>query len=339
MATCSGLFGSALVIGLLSTICGVAMAQAPTVMPQAPTTIVQTSTTKRADTVVEFVHALSGGYQIQPNLTYSIANNVELKLDLYLPQNIVGPAPLVVFFHGGGWVEGRKEAAVLSLLPYMEMGFAVANVAYRLGRVSPAPAAVEDTRCALRWLSRRAKDYKLDMNKVILTGGSAGGHLALITGMLPTGSPFDRACATDDSTRWVNGDEPTLRVAAIINYFGIVDVEDLLTGPNAKHYAIEWLGATPNREILARSLSPIQHVRAGLPAVFSIHGDNDKLVPYAHSVRLHEALKKAGVVNEMITVPGGGHGGFAAPEVQRIAVAMRAFLARQGITPLTQNPR
>jgi acetyl esterase/lipase len=332
MSTSIGFLGRAVVIGLLSAFCGSTVAQAPVAVAQVPAA-------KRADTVVEFVHALSGSYAVQPNLTYSTANNVELKLDLYLPQNTAAPVPLVVFFHGGGWVEGRKEAAVLSLLPYLEMGFAVANVAYRLGRVSPAPAAVEDTRCALRWLSRRAKDYKFDVNKVVLTGGSAGGHLALITGMLPAGNPYDRACATDDATRWVSGDEPTLKVAAIVNYFGIVDIEDLLTGPNAKHYAIEWLGATPNRELLARSLSPIQYVRAGLPAIFSIHGDNDKLVPYAHSVRLHEALKKAGVNNEMITVPGGGHGGFVASEVQRIAVAMRAFLAKQGITPLTQNPR
>ena len=317
-------------VGVLSA--ASALAVSVNVMAQAPTA-------KRAETVVEFVHALSGGYVVQPNLTYSTANNVELKLDLYLPQNTASPVPLVMFFHGGGWVEGRKESAVLTLLPYLEMGFAVANVAYRLGRVSPAPAAVEDTRCALRWLSRRAKEYKLDMSKVVLTGGSAGGHLALMTGMLPNGNPFDRACATDDSTRWVNGAEPVLTVAAIINYFGIVDVEDLLSGPNAKHYAIEWLGAGPNRQALARSVSPIQYVRAGLPAILSVHGDADKLVPYVHSVRLHEELNKAGVANEMLTVRGGGHGGFAAPEVQRIATAIRTFLATQGVTSVTPIAR
>ncbi len=283
---------------------------------------------------VQFADTLGGRYVVQPNLTYSTANNVELKLDLYLPQNTTGPVPLVMFFHGGGWVEGRKESAVLYLLQYLQMGFAVANVAYRLGRVSPAPAAVEDTRCALRWLSRRAKTYKLDTSKIILTGGSAGGHLALITGMLPAGNPFDRACATDDATRWETGTEPPLTVAAIINNFGITDVEDMLGGPNAKHYAIEWLGAAPNREALARSVSPIHYVRAGLPPIFTVHGDADTLVPYAHSKRLHDALTKAGVVNEMVTVPGGGHGGFPPADAQRVATAMRAFLIRQGIKPV-----
>lgn len=303
------------------TLCGLACATGQT----------QLASARAADPVVEFSHALGANVRVQPNLTYSTANNVELKLDLYLPQGPSAAVPVVMYLHGGGWVEGRKESAVLHLLPYLQMGFAVANVGYRLGRVSPAPAAVEDTRCALRWLSRHAKEFKLDMGKVVLTGASAGGHLALMTGILPAGHAFDRACATDDSTRWVSGSEPALPVAVVINHFGITDVEDLLSGPNAKHYAIEWLGAAPNREALARSVSPIHYVRGGLPAIFSVHGDADTLVPYAHSTRLHEALSKAGVVNELLTVRGGGHGNFSAVEHQRIALALRAFLAHQGI--------
>ncbi len=106
-----------------------------------PTLSVAQQAVAAPETVVHFADTLGGRYMVQPNLTYSIANNVELKVDLYLPQNTTGPVPLVMFFHGGGWVEGRKESAVLYLLPYLQMGFAVANVAYRLGRVSPAPAA------------------------------------------------------------------------------------------------------------------------------------------------------------------------------------------------------
>ena len=310
-------FSQALVFGVLGLMPALATAQdAARGMPESAT---------------QLVDQIGNQYAVQANVTYSIANNVELKLDLYLPRNITEPVPLVVNFHGGGWVEGNKDRSMLGLMRYLQMGFAVANVGYRLGRVSPAPAAVEDTRCALRWLTRRAKQYKFDTGKIVLTGGSAGGHLALISGMLPAGNPFDRACATDDSTRWVSGVEPPLAVAAIINYFGIVDVEDMLTGTNAKHYAIEWLGAANNREALARSVSPIHYVRSGLPAILSVHGDADTLVPYAHSVRLHEALAKAGVVNEFLTVPGGGHGGFSAAESQRISAAIRTFLARQGV--------
>ncbi len=310
-------FARLLLVGALQFMSSLAMAQdANRAAPESAT---------------QFVDLIGNQYLVQANVTYAIANNVELKLDLFLPRNVVEPVPLIVNFHGGGWVEGNKEGSMLGLMRYLQMGFAVANVGYRLGRVSPAPAAVEDTRCALRWLTRRAKQFKFDTGKIVLTGGSAGGHLALITGMLPAGNPFDRACATDDATRWVSGTEPPLAAAAIINYFGIVDVEDMLTGTNAKHYAIEWLGAANNREALARSVSPIHYVRSGLPAIFSVHGDADTLVPYAHSVRLHEALAKAGVVNEFLTVPGGGHGGFSAVESQRISAAMRAFLARAGV--------
>lgn len=321
---------SRLFLRLVSSIVAALLGVAPAVAVARDTPAVAT------ETAIQFVDLIGDRVGIRSNLTYTIANNVELKLDLYLPRNTTEPVPLVINFHGGGWVEGSKDGSMLGLLRYMQMGFAVANVGYRLGRVSPAPAAVEDTRCALRWLSRRAKDFKIDTQKIVLTGGSAGGHLALITGMLPAGNPFDRACATDDNTRWVNGTEPPLTVAAIINFFGITDVEDLLVAPNAKHYAIEWLGAATNREALARSVSPIQYVRAGLPAIFTVHGDADQLVPHAHSIRLHEALNKAGVVNEFMTIPGGGHGGFSPAESQRISAAIRAFLAKQGIVAVTR---
>jgi acetyl esterase/lipase len=289
-----------------------------------------------SDAAVQFADSIGYRYAVQPNLTYSTASNVELKLDLYLPREAKGLVPLVMVFHGGGWIEGHKDGTALYLLPYLQMGFAVANVGYRLGRVAPAPAAVEDTRCALRWLSRHATDFKIDTSKIVLTGRSAGGHLALITGMLSTGNPFDRACATDDKTQWASGGEPPMEVAAIINYFGIADVEDLLGGANAKHYAIAWLGASPNREAVARSVSPIQYVRTGLPAIFTVHGDADLLVPYAHSTRLHAALTKAGIPNELVTIPGGGHGNFSVAEARRISAAVRAFLARQGIGPVSR---
>ena len=89
--------------------------------------------------------------------------------------------------------------------------------------------------------------YNFDTSKIVLTGGSAGGHLALITGMLPPNSLFDHQCPTNDSIRWNSGIEPQVKVAAIVNWFGITDVEELLDGPNAKHYAVEWFGSMSNR--------------------------------------------------------------------------------------------
>lgn len=129
---------------------------------------------------------------------------------------------------------------------------------YRIARNSLEPAAVEDCRCALRWATANAKQYILDASKFVLTGTSAGGHLGLITGMLPAQSVFDRQCPAADSIRWAKATEPEAKVAAIINWFGITDVADLIDGANAKHYAIEWFGSMGNRQELARQVSPIQ---------------------------------------------------------------------------------
>ena len=83
-----------------------------------------------------------------------------------------------------------------------------------------------------------------------------------------------------------------------------------------------------DREEVARHVSPLTYVRAGLPPVLTIHGDADPIVPYNHAVRLHAALDEAGVPNQLITVPGGGHGGFSTDENIRIYAAIREFLGQ-----------
>jgi acetyl esterase/lipase len=274
---------------------------------------------------------VAGDYDIQPNITYAIANNTELKLDLYLPKDRSAPKPTLILFHGGGWVAGQKERNVLWLLPYLSMGWAVINVEYRIARNSLAPAAVEDCRCALRWATYNAKQYNLDASTFVLTGTSAGGHLSLITGMLPAQSVFDRQCPTNDSTRWAKGTEPEMKVAAIVNWFGITDVADLIDGPNAKHYAMEWFGSMSNQQELARQLSPITYVRAGLPPIITIHGSEDNIVPYNQAVRLHAALDKAGVPNQLVTIRGAGHGGFNREALLSSYAAIREFLSKNNL--------
>jgi acetyl esterase/lipase len=278
-----------------------------------------------------WVDYVSGEYDIFPNITYATANGTEQKLDLYLPRDRSTPVATLVLFHGGGWVAGQKERNVLQLLPYLSLGWAVINVEYRMAGNSPAPAAVEDCLCALRWVAYHAKQYSFDTSKIVLTGGSAGGHLALITGMLPSESVFNRQCPTADNTRWKDGTEPRVRVAAIVNWFGITDVAELLDGPNAKHYAIEWFGSMSDRKELAQQLSPLTYVRAGLPPTISVHGDRDDIVPYTQAVRLHAALEKAGVPNQLLTVHGAGHDGFDRQTLVNSFAAIREFLRKNRI--------
>ena len=207
---------------------------------------------------------------------------------------------------------------MIEAVPFLQKGLAVVNVEYRLARVSLAPAAVEDCRCALRWVIEHAKDYKFDPNRLVLMGHSAGGHLSLTTGMLPASAGLDRECPGDKE----------LKVAAIVDWFGITDVNDLFDGPNKQDYAIAWLGSLPDREQIAKRVSPLTYVRPGLPPILMIQGDADDTVPYSHSVRLHAALDKAGVPNELLTIPGGKHGGFSHAELETAYAHIWAFLAK-----------
>jgi acetyl esterase/lipase len=278
-----------------------------------------------------WVDYAAGEYDIFPNVTYAKANNVELKLDLYLPKNKTRPTATLILFHGGGWVDGQKERNVLFLLPYLSLGWSAINVEYRTGHQSLAPAAVEDCRCALRWITHHAREYSLDSSKFVLTGTSAGGHLALITGMLPPNSVFDRQCSIEGGERWNTPAVPEPKVAAIVNWFGIGDVADLLDGPNARNYAREWFGSLSNAAQLAKELSPVANIRAGLPPIITIHGEHDDVAPYSHAVRMHSMLDKAGVPNQLVTIRGRKHGGFSRQEMIDSYARIREFLRKNGL--------
>jgi acetyl esterase/lipase len=266
-------------------------------------------------------------YQVHTNIVYHTANNYENKLDVYTPADAKGPVPVVIVIHGGGWVEGTKEERVLEIMPYLQMGFAAVNVEYRLGRVSLAPAAVEDCRCALHWVFANAKKYNFDPERVVLQGGSAGGHLALTTGMLTPAAGFDGECrASENYWSSAPGTKGDPRVAAIVNWFGITDVLDELHGPNAKGYAVVWLGNQPNADEIAKRVSPINYVTSDTPPIITIHGDKDSLVPYSQAVRLHKALDAAKVPNRLVTVAGADHGGYTYEQNQQAWAAIRQFL-------------
>ena len=275
-----------------------------------------------------FLADIANQYRIVPNVVYHEANNHENTLDLYLPRNASGPTPVLLMIHGGGWVAGTKEGQSLQLLPYLEMGWAVVNVSYRLVQVSRAPAAVEDCLCALQWIAQNADQYNFDLSQIVTTGNSAGGHLALTTGLVPQSAGLNNQCAQ----RNFSGPSatPAVPVAAIINWYGITDVEDLTRGKNTKGYAVEWMGNLINRRDIARLVSPLSHISANTPPILTIHGDADPLVPYSHATRLQSALEGAGVPNTLHTVPGGGHGGFNTDETIAIYESIYRFLNQHG---------
>src|SRR5262247_551379 len=191
-------------------------------------------------------------YAVAANITYLTASGYESKLDIYRRRDVQTAQPTLVFYHGGGWIAGTKEASFMSIMPWLEMGWNVVNVEYRMARVAEAPAAVEDALCALRYVVNNAKNNNIDPDRIVVSGESAGGHLALAVGMIPSTAGLTAICAGGGFT----GSETTVpKVAAIINWYGITDVNDLLAGPNARSYAVQWIGSARNRDEMTKAVS------------------------------------------------------------------------------------
>src|SRR5258705_3085066 len=133
------------------------------------------------------------GFTAQLNVVYTKVKDWEGKMDIYLPPKDKGKSPVVINIHGGGWNHGVKESQS-GFNTFFKMGYAVANIEYRLTGQATAPAAVEDARCALIYLIRQAKELNIDVNKIVVMGGSSGGHLALMAGLFGNDHRFDTNC-------------------------------------------------------------------------------------------------------------------------------------------------
>lgn len=253
---------------------------------------------------LSWAEGVDNQYLVYPDRQYVFAGGVSLKLDVWQAQTRE-TVPTVVYFHGGGWFFGDRTGTVPYMLPWMVRGWNVVNVEYRMSGTALAPAAVEDARCALRWVFRNSKEFHLDTSRIVVTGHSAGGHLALMTGMLQESDGFDNNCPAEPAF-----DEKPLKVSAVIDWYGPTDVPDLLTGTNRRNWAVQWLGRQSNLNEVSEAVSPIKYVRPGLPPILIIHGDQDPVVPFEHSQKLHRLLDSAHSINEFYVVAGGKHGQF-----------------------------
>lgn len=260
------------------------------------------------------------GYTEQLNVVYTAVDGWDGKMDLYLPPKDKGASPVVINIHGGGWARGSKESQT-GFNTFFKRGYAVANIAYRLSPQATAPAAVEDTRCALIYLIKNAKALNIDVNKIVIMGSSAGGHLALLGGLIADNPIFDKNCRAGE----------TVKVAAIINKYGVADLSETAPGAQNNRTAAFWLGDKVKDLAFRRSVSPIYYLKKDSPPIFSVHGDADPTVPYQQSVELHKKLNKLGVKNEFITVEGGLHGKFPKEKNAEINERIIAFLSELGL--------
>ncbi len=264
---------------------------------------------------------IANHYRVAADVTYLTVGGVADTLDVYQSRDARTPRPTLIFIHGGNWVGGSKTASSLMILPFLDMGWNVVNIDYRLLRTAPAPAGADDCFCALRWVYQHARDYNIDTSRLVVSGNSAGGQLALLLAMAPPTAGFGADCPGPEA----------LSVSGVINWYGFSDLVDLLEGPDARPAVQAWIGDGPNRAQLARRLSPATYVRKDNPPILTIQGDADPTSPYPYSVHLHEELRKAGVPNQLLTIPGGKHGGFTDEETDTIYLTIQQFLSAHNL--------
>lgn len=256
------------------------------------------------------------GYTATLNIEYTQIENWKGRIDIYANKKVTKPTPVVLNIHGGGWRNGVKESQK-GFRSFFKRGYAVANVEYRLSHQGSAPAAIEDIRCAIIYLHKNAKKLNIDPNKIVIMGGSAGGHLALMGGLLENNRRFDTHCSYKGE----------IKIAAIIDRYGVSDLSPFKKWKSAKL----WLGGNFLNEEFTKSVSPINYVNKNNPPVFMIHGDQDTTVPYEQSVLLLKKLKSVGVKSELHTVKGAGHGKFSKEEKRGYRLKMFAFLESIGL--------
>ncbi|MCL9981958.1 MAG: alpha/beta hydrolase [Erythrobacter sp.] len=232
-------------------------------------------------------------------------------LDIYLPEGN-GPFPLVINIHGGGFKMGDKDmldAPIAKAL--LAKGIAVASIDYRLSGEARFPAAIEDAKAAVRFLRANAVQYRLDPDRFLVFGQSAGGNLASLIGTTGNAAVFDNPALGNPGV--------SSKVVAVIDWFGpsdfsLLDTHALAQGCPPDHGAADspesaYLGApiglVPDKVTAA---NPITYIDADDPPFLLQKGSEDCLVPVGQSRVLEEALRKGGVRVEFALLEGAGHG-------------------------------
>jgi acetyl esterase/lipase len=271
------------------------------------------------------------------------AGTMDLHVDVYqVPSS--KPTPVVIQIHGGGWIRGDRPSSSGSFGGFFAAGMSVVTVQYRNALDAPAPAAIQDVRCAMAWVKTNAKKFNFDLTKVVALGGSAGGHLALMAGYAP--ASFNPPGCTDQP-----------RIAVVLDDYGPTNLAEALTQHGSSSTVHQWLGMDlpvppdpaaapspngrpapirwpdPDAKILARAkeMSPMTYIKPGIPPTFIVNGDHDPSVDPRQSAELKQALDAAHIPNGQDIVPGGGHGNFSPAESQKAMMLSLQFLQANGV--------
>jgi len=218
------------------------------------------------------------------DITYKTIENTDLKLDIYHLKNISKPTPLIIFIHGGAWKKGDKHDYWPYLIPYAEKGYITATIQYRLTNVAKYPAQLDDVEAAIKWVKNHADDFHINKDKIVLVGGSAGGHLAMLAAY----------------------SNPSLNIKGIVNLYGPSD----LTTPYARE--VESVQKLIGKNYLDapelyKKASPITYISKNIPPTLTFQGTLDELVPYEQSDKLDKKIKAVGAVSYYHKLKGWPH--------------------------------
>ena len=227
------------------------------------------------------------------DVVYGKAGERELTLNLAHPAKRAPLHPVVLVFHGGGWIAGRKERHDATIRYLARQGFVAATVGYRLAPRNPWPAQIDDARQALRYMRAEATRYGGDPKRIAAIGFSAGAHLSLLLGTVDSNTPSKTASKVD----------------LVVSYFAPTNLEvppkdSLLRAPS------EALGALlgPAFQKDRKGASPVHHVNRGDAPMLLFQGTRDALVPYEQTQAMLDKIAKEGVSAEVVFLAGAGHG-------------------------------
>jgi acetyl esterase/lipase len=261
---------------------------------------------------------------VEKGITYGKGGEKNLKLDLARPEQSSGLLPAIVYIHGGGWQGGSRDTYHNDIQEAARRGYVAVTISYRLTDPDknhkpkhPFPAQVEDVKCAVRWLRANADKYHVDPNRIGATGGSAGGHLSLMLGVLGESNKFEGT-----------GGHPGVssRVQAVVNYFGPTDLIQLSASSKRVAEILDvLLDGPPEKQAASyRAASPITYVAKNDPPILTVHGTADPVVPVEQATEFDAAMKKAGASHQLMLLEGEGHG-FKEPAAKKAQDATFKF--------------
>jgi acetyl esterase/lipase len=266
------------------------------------------------------------GVRFESGIEYANPDGQHLQLDLARPRTGDGPFPAILCIHGGGFRAGSRQVYDALCIRLAQRGYVALTVSYRLAPKYRFPAAVHDVKAAVRWVRANARKFRLDSDRIGVTGGSAGGHLAQFLGVTAGVKEFegDGGHATQSSA-----------VACVVNVYGPSDfTRSYGKSVDAAEVLPLFLGGnldTARRQHLRAS--PLYWVTPDAAPTLCIHGTQDKYVAHEQAVWLVDRLQAAGVEAELLTLKGAGHG-FTGKDAETAERAMMTFfdkhLKKQG---------